>query len=146
MKIAVTGTFDPITNGHMEIINAARMVFKEVTVLLLINPDKQCHFSLSERIGMCKEAVSGMSGVKVDSSDGMAVDYCREHDIRFIMRGIRGERDYNYELEMAKYNFEHGKIMTLFATSENPHITSGLVREMFEKNQDVSELVPVRIK
>ena len=135
-KCLITGTFDPITLGHENIIKRALTVFDEVAVALLINPDKETTFSVEERIRMVR-AVFG-DKVEVFFHSGMAVDAAKESGADVLVRGIRGPQDLPYEEEMARYNREHGmETVFFFADSDLSEVTSTAAREAIGKDEDL---------
>ena len=105
MRIAVyPGSFDPITNGHLDVLKRALGVFDEVILLLAVNPTKKSVFSVEERLDMMKEATKGMKGVHVDYYPGLTVDYCRSHQAKHLIRGLRAVTDFEYEFQLAAAN------------------------------------------
>lgn len=108
MKVYFTGTFDPPTIGHLNIVERASGLFDEVVVLMLINPDKKTRYTVNQRLEMLKILTSDFANVTFDFSEGFAVDYVKSHGGGVLLRGIRGVEDLAYETEMAKYNVEHG--------------------------------------
>ena len=146
MKRAIyPGSFDPITNGHLDILNRALSVFDEVIVLVAINPNKHSNFSVSERVEMIKEATKDMKGVKVDSFQGLTVEYAKKHDIRHLIRGLRAVTDFEYEFQLASANeFADKDIDMVFfmARGDKTFISSSAIMELARNNIDVSNLVP----
>lgn len=96
-RIVFQGTFDPFTNGHLAVVRAARAVFDEVIILLLVNPDKKPLFSLEKRKAMIEASVKDMPGVSVDHFDGLLVDYLKAHELSACVRGVRNSTDFDYE-------------------------------------------------
>ena len=138
------GTFDPVTNGHLDIIGRASETFETVVVGALENPSKQPMFSLEERVAMLKEACSGMSNVTVVSFRGLLVDLARAHGDAVIVKGLRAISDYEYEIQMAQMNHRLAGVETLFM-STSPRwsfLSSSLVKEVARLGGDVSGLVP----
>ena len=137
------GSFDPVTNGHLDIIERACRLYDEVTVAVLVNPNKSGLFTIPERIELLREAISS-DNVVVDSFQGLLVDYCRDRDIQVIVKGLRAVSDFDYELQMAQMNHGLSGIETLFMTT-NPlysFLSSSLVKEVAKYGGDVSRLVP----
>ena len=119
MKRAVyTGSFDPVTNGHMDIIRRASEIFDVLIVSILNNKEKTPLFSVEERVKILEEATKDLPNVQIDSFSGLLVDYAREKDLHVIVRGLRAITDFEYELQMAQTNrmLSHGKIDTVFLT------------------------------
>ncbi len=144
-KIAVTGTFDPFTKGHKDLVIKALEDFDLVYVVVLNNPDKKAVYSLDDRLEMIKLSLAEFGDrVIVDYYDGLTVDYCNKNGIKYILRGIRDDRDFAYEREMAKYNQENGGIETLFMNALN-NISSTKVRENVLKEESVTDLVEEEI-
>jgi len=142
------GTFDPVTNGHLDIIGRASETFKSVVVGALENPSKQPMFSLEERVAMLKEACSGMPNVTVVSFRGLLVDLARTHDDAVIVKGLRAISDYEYEIQMAQMNHRLAGVETLFM-STSPRwsfLSSSLVKEVARLGGDVSGLVPDHVR
>jgi len=142
------GTFDPVTNGHLDIIGRASETFETVVVGALENPSKQPMFSLEERVAMLKEACSGMPNVTVVSFRGLLVDLARAHGDAVIVKGLRAISDYEYEIQMAQMNHRLAGVETLFM-STSPRwsfLSSSLVKEVARLGGDVSGLVPEHVR
>lgn len=138
------GSFDPPTNGHLDIVGRVAAVFDEVVVLVAINPAKQGLFTVDERIAMLTEIAAPFGNVRVDSFEGLLVDYCRANDARAIVKGLRGPGDFEYELQMAQMNHQLSGVDTLFMAT-NPGISfvaSSLVKEVAKLGGDVEHLLP----
>ena len=144
-KIAVyPGSFDPITNGHLDILKRALDIFDEVIVLVAINASKKSRFSVEERKAMIKEAVNDPR-VKVDSYDGLTVRYAKEHGAKHLIRGLRAVTDFEYEFQLASANdFADSSIDSVFLMSKNDKsfINSSMIIELHKQGVDVSDLVP----
>ncbi len=142
------GTFDPVTNGHLDIIGRASETFESVVVGALENPSKQPMFSLEERVAMLKEACSGMPNITVVSFRGLLVDLARSQADAVIVKGLRAISDYEYEIQMAQMNHRLAGVETLFM-STSPRwsfLSSSLVKEVARLGGDVSGLVPDHVK
>jgi pantetheine-phosphate adenylyltransferase len=138
------GTYDPVTNGHLDIVARASTCFDRVVVAVLVNPAKQPLFTLEERVAMLKEATVGMRTVEVDTFSGLLVDYARAHDVTAIVKGLRAVSDFDYELQMAQMNYRLAGVETMFMTT-NPtwsYLSSSLVKDVARHGGDVSGLVP----
>ena len=149
MTRAVTpGSYDPVTNGHLDIIGRAAHLFDEVVVAVLINKTKRTLFSVEERIEMLREVTAQWPNVRVDSWHGLLVDYCRENDIKAIVKGLRAVSDYDYELQMAQMNHQLTGVDTLFmpTTPAYSFVASSLVKEVATYGGDVSSLLPKSIE
>ena len=138
------GTFDPVTNGHLDIIERAGQRFDAVVVAVLDNPGKQPLFSVDERVAMLKEATTGLDNVDVESFSGLLVEYARRRGSDVIVKGLRAVTDFEYEIQMAQMNRRLTGMETLFMTTDPTwsFLSSSLVREVARFGGDVSELVP----
>ena len=149
MKKAVCpGSFDPITNGHIDIIKRAAELFDEVTVLVVTNPDKKCVFSPEERCLLIEKAVEGIEGVKVDSFSGLLADYVKQNGISAIVKGIRSSSDFEYEFQMALANRSlapNAETVFITADPQNMYVSSSLIRQIAGFGGDVSDFVPKNI-
>ena len=141
------GSFDPITNGHLDIIKRASAHFDEVVVAVFINSTKQSMFSVEERIDMIKETTKNLPNIKVDSWSGLTVDYCKKNGIDVITKGLRAVSDFDYELQQAQVNLQAG-IDTMFMATDPAHsfLSSSLVKELAKYNGDISNMVPPTVK
>ena len=138
------GSFDPPTNGHVDILGRAASLFDEIVVAVLVNKSKKSLFTVEERIAMLGEIVTPYPNVKVDSFHGLLVDYCREHDVRAIVKGLRAVTDFDYELQMAQMNQQLSGVDTLFMSTspEWSFVASSLVKEVATFGGDVAHLLP----
>lgn len=145
MRVAVyPGSFDPITNGHLDILNRALEIFDKVIILIAVNPNKKSRFSVEERIAMIKEAVDNPN-VEVDSYQGLTVEYAKAHGAKHLIRGLRAVTDFEYEFQLATANdFIDSSIDSVFLMSKNDKsfINSSMIVELHNQGQDVSSLVP----
>ncbi|MGH3494309.1 MAG: pantetheine-phosphate adenylyltransferase [Sciscionella sp.] len=138
------GSYDPVTNGHLDIIARAAGLFDEVVVAVLINKNKETLFSVDERMSMVAEIAEPFDNVRVDSWYGLLVDYCSQHDIQAIVKGLRAVSDFDYELQMAQMNQQLSGVDTLFMPT-NPlysFLSSSLVKEVATHGGDVAHLLP----
>ena len=143
-RVVCPGSFDPVTNGHLDIISRASRLYDEVVVAVLINKTKTGLFTIDERLEMLSEVTKEYGNVKVDSFHGLLVDFCRQNDIPVIVKGLRAVSDYEYELQMAQMNHRLAGVETLFM-STNPlysFLSSSLMKEVAKWGGDVSGLVP----
>ena len=138
------GSFDPVTNGHLDIIARTAPLFDEVVVAVLVNKSKKGLFAVEERMEMLAAAASPHPNVRVDSFDGLLVDYCRSHDVSAIVKGVRAASDVEYELQMAQMNHALTGVETLFMPTapEFSFIKSSLVKEVAAYGGDVAHLLP----
>lgn len=139
------GSFDPPTNGHLDLVERGSKIFDELVVAILRNPDKQPLFSLNERRKMLEELTSGFSNVSVDTFDGLTVDYARRVNASAVLRGIRALSDYEYELQMALMNRKLApSLETVFMmpAEQYSYLSSRLVREVARLGGSIKGLVP----
>jgi pantetheine-phosphate adenylyltransferase len=138
------GSFDPVTNGHVDVIQRAAGLYDELVVAVLVNPGKAGFFPVGERMDLLREAVADLPNVTVDSFEGLLVDYCRGHALPVIVKGLRAVSDFEYELQMAQMNRELAGIETLFVPTapQVGHLSSSLVKQIATFGGDVSRFVP----
>ena len=139
------GSFDPITNGHLDLIERARQIFGELIVAILTNPDKTPLFTVRERVEMLQEATREMPNVAVETFGGLLVDFAKQKKAGIILRGIRAFTDYEYELQMAIMNRKlEPSLETVFLVPAEAYnyVSSRLVREIFQNGGSVRDLVP----
>ncbi|MBO5289719.1 MAG: pantetheine-phosphate adenylyltransferase [Spirochaetales bacterium] len=150
-KVVYPGTFDPLTYGHLDIIQRAANMFGNVTVLLAQNLSKNTYFTLEERTQMIKEAIAEMhleDKVKIASYQGLLVEYCKENNITVIIRGIRPLVDFEYEFEMAMTNRElSNNIETVFILTDQKYfyLRSSLIKDLATLGGDISNKVPPNV-
>jgi pantetheine-phosphate adenylyltransferase len=138
------GSFDPVTNGHLDIIERTAGLFDEIVVAVLINETKRGLFSVDERMDMLREVTAHLPNVTVASFHGLLVDFCREQHVHAIVKGLRAVTDFDYELQMAQMNQRLSGVDTLFM-STNPEysfLSSSLVKEVAKFGGDVAHLLP----
>ena len=138
------GSFDPVTLGHLDIVERASAIYDEVTVAVLVNKKKSSLFTVEERMDLLAQVTAAYGNVKVDSFHGLLVDYCRTRQIPVIVKGLRAISDFDYELQMAQMNHGLAGVETMFMTT-NPlfsFLSSSLVKEVATYGGDVSGLVP----
>ena len=149
MRVAVIpGSFDPITNGHMDIILRAKELFDRVVVLVAANAEKNPSFTPEERVLLIEKALKGYDNVIVDCFDGLLVDYVRQVKACAIVKGLRAMSDFEYEFQMALYNKKlYPEAETLFMTTstENLYLSSSGVKSIARYGRDVSDFVPEAI-
>jgi len=146
-KAVCPGSFDPITNGHIDVIERASGLFDEVVIAVLVNSAKSGLFSIEERIAMAKAAIAHIPNARVDTWSGLLVDYCRTNGISAIVKGLRAVSDFDYELQMAQMNLQLKGIDTLLMATKPAYsfLSSSLVREIARYGGDVSALVPAGV-
>ena len=138
------GSFDPVTLGHLDIVERASKIYDEVVVAVLVNKKKSSLFTVEERMELLREVTADYGNVTVDSFYGLLVDYCGTQQIPVIVKGLRAISDFDYELQMAQMNHGLAGVETMFMTT-NPlysFLSSSLVKEVAAHGGDVSNLVP----
>jgi pantetheine-phosphate adenylyltransferase len=138
------GSFDPVTNGHLDVIGRASRLYDEVLVAVLVNPNKAGLFALEDRIAMLHECVEDYGNVRVSSFEGLLVDFCRDNEAAVIVKGLRAVSDFDYELQMSQMNLGLAGVETLFMAT-NPlysFLSSSLVKDVARWGGDVSDHVP----
>ena len=138
------GSFDPVTNGHLDIISRASKLFDEVVVAVGVNKSKNRLFSAEERMQMLRDVCGGYGNVQVDGFDGLLTTFCLEHEVAAIVKGLRAVSDFDYELQMAQMNASLTDVETVFVPTspEWSFLASSLVKEVASYGGDVSALVP----
>lgn len=142
------GSFDPVTNGHLDIVGRAARLYDEVVVAVLVNKNKSSLFTVAERMDMLAEVTADYPNVRVDSFYGLLVHYCRSNDIPVVVKGLRAVSDFDYELQMAQMNFGLANVETMFIAT-NPlysFLSSSLVKEVATYGGDVDNLVPPHVR
>jgi pantetheine-phosphate adenylyltransferase len=142
------GTFDPITNGHLSIVNRALKIFDKLVIAILNNPKKVPLFSLDERIYMIKEAFKGRPDIEVDSFDGLLVDYVVKKKSNVILRGLRALSDFEYEFQMALINRKLNRdVQSIFLMTDYKwfYTSSTIIKEAASLGGDISGLVPALV-
>ena len=145
MKILYTGTFDPLTNGHLDLIERAEMIFGEVIVGVLENSSKNPTFTLEKRINQIKNSVNKLSNVEVISFHGLTVDCAKQLNANLILRGLRAMSDFEYELQISHTNRTLNKeIETIFLSTDTnfSFLSSSLVKEVAKFNGEIKHMVP----
>ncbi|MCX7975402.1 MAG: pantetheine-phosphate adenylyltransferase [Candidatus Aminicenantes bacterium] len=143
------GSFDPITNGHLDIIQRGLKIFKEIIVAVLENPKKESLFSTAERVAMIKEIFASEPKVKVKSFDGLLVDFARKNKARIVIRGLRAVSDFEYEFQMALMNRKlYPELETLFMMPSLNYtfLSSRLVKEIYMLGGCIKGLVPETVE
>ena len=143
-RVVCPGSFDPVTNGHLDIIGRASGLYDEVVVAVLINVTKHSLFTVDERVEMLTEVTARYGNVKIDRFHGLLVDFCAANGITAVIKGLRAVSDFEYEMQMAQMNYRLAEIETLFIAA-NPvysFLRSSLVKEICRYGGDVTTLVP----
>jgi pantetheine-phosphate adenylyltransferase len=147
-RVVCPGSFDPVTNGHLDIIGRAALLYDEVIVAVGVNVSKNRLFSDAERVEMLREVTSRYPNVRIERMEGLLVDFCGTHGIAAAVKGLRAVSDFEYEMQMAQMNYRMAKVETLFMTT-NPlysFLSSSLVKELATYGGDVSGLVPETVQ
>lgn len=141
------GSFDPVTLGHVDILERAAAQFDEVVAAVLVNPAKSGMFSLEERLAMIAEATAHLPNVRAESGRGLVVDFVRERGLTAIVKGLRTGTDFEYELQMAQMNKHISGVDTFFVatTPRYSFVSSSLAKEVAALGGDVSDLLPVSV-
>jgi pantetheine-phosphate adenylyltransferase len=143
-RVVCPGSFDPVTNGHLDVISRAANLHDEVVVAVFRNTSKTPLFTIEERVELLREATSKIPNVRIDKFEGLIVDYCKANDISAIVKGLRAVTDFDYEMQMAQMNYNQAGVETLFVIT-NPlwaFLSSSLVKDFARFGGDVSGLVP----
>ena len=143
-RVVCPGSFDPVTNGHLDIIERAAHLFDEVIVVVLVNESKQGLFSIEQRIELIRRSTPKLKNVSVDAFSGLLVDYCAQNGVDAIAKGLRAVSDFDYELQMAQMNGNLTGVDTVFIPTAPDYmfIASSLVKEVAKHGGDVAGLVP----
>jgi len=141
------GSFDPVTNGHLDVFERASAMYDNVTIAVLTNSSKSALFTIEERMNFIADACSAWTNINVVSFQGLLVDFCKQNDISIIVKGLRAVSDFDYELQMAQMNYRLAKIETSFIATnpEYGYLSSSLIKEISRHGGDVSGLVPEKV-
>ena len=148
-KALYTGSFDPLTNGHFNIIERAAKLYDELTIGIIVNPSKRSMFSLEERVDMIRETVRELDNVKVDCFSGLLADYVNENGLNVVVRGLRAAMDFEYEIQMAHMNARlfNEMVETVFLMTDPKYsfISSSMMKEVHSLGGSIEGLVPDEI-
>jgi pantetheine-phosphate adenylyltransferase len=138
------GSFDPVTNGHLDIIGRSSRLFDEVVVAVLVNESKQGLFTIAERLDMLTEVLKPYENVRIESFQGLLVDFCQAQHASVVVKGLRAVSDFDYELQMAQMNIGLAGVETLFMPTNPQHsfLSSSLVKDVAKWGGDVTPHVP----
>jgi len=142
------GTFDPVTKGHVDLIERASQIFSKVIVAVAKNPTKKPLFSVDERLGMVQDATKGIKGVEVESFDGLVIEYARQKGVNVLIRGLRMISDFEYEFQMALTNrrlAQNIETVFLMPSEQYSYLSSTLLKEAASLGADVSSFVPEHV-
>lgn len=145
MKVSIyPGSFDPITYGHIDIIERASKISDKLIVAVLNNPEKKSLFNVSDRVDMIKDAIKPFKNVEVDSFEGLLVDFAKNKNANIIIRGLRAVTDFEYELQLAQTNRElYNKVDTVFLVTsiQYSYLSSSIVKQVAKENGDIQKFV-----
>ena len=146
-KAVFTGSFDPLTNGHLDVINRAAKIYDQLVVAIGINTGKTPMFSAEEKLELIKANTSNLNNVEIKIMPGLAVDFLKAEKFDVFVRGLRNVYDYEFERDIAELNYQLGEVETtlLFARPENQNISSTQLKEVAEFGGDISKMVPANI-
>ena len=146
MRIAVyPGSFDPFTNGHLDILERSLRLFDEVVVAVLINPNKSCLIQSSERVRMIKDSIGDRPGVRVDQFNGLLIDFCHKMNATAVIRGLRAVSDYEYEVQLSTINRQLApdlETVFLMSSPQYSFLSSSIVKEIARYGGPIANLVP----
>ncbi|KGG81130.1 pantetheine-phosphate adenylyltransferase [Caloranaerobacter azorensis] len=149
MVVVYPGSFDPVTNGHLDIIERCSKKFEKVIVAVLNNPSKKPMFTVEERVELLRAVTKGYENVEVDSFSGLLVEYVKKKNVSFIIKGLRAVSDFEYEMQMAMMNRAlDNSVETLFLMTNSKYsfLSSSLVKEVAKLNGDISDIVPKEVE
>ena len=147
--VVYPGSFDPVTNGHLDIIKRAAQVFEQVIVAVFHNPQKKPLFSMEERVELLKEVTKGLDGVSIDYFTGLTIDYVKSREAIAIIRGLRAISDFEGEFQMASLNKQlDGEVETIFFMTDTKYayLSSSVVKEVAQFGGNIEELVSASVK
>lgn len=146
-KAVCPGSFDPVTNGHIDVFERAAKQFDELTIAVFINAAKQSMFTIDERVELLRAATAHIPNIKIDSFTGLVVEFCTNNEIPVIVRGLRAVTDFEYELQLAQANYTLAGVETMFVSTSPTYgyVSSSLVKEIARHGGDVSGFVPANV-
>ncbi|MCH1525496.1 pantetheine-phosphate adenylyltransferase [Candidatus Actinomarina] len=147
MKVLIPGSFDPPTNGHIDVISRCAKVFDEVLVGVIVNPSKKSLLSTETRELMLNEILSETTNITIKTFEGLLVDFAKDNDVKAIVKGLRAMTDFDYEFQMAQMNSNLADFETIFipASPEYGYVSSSMVKEIDSYGGDISKLVPQNV-
>ena len=147
MKVLIPGSFDPPTNGHIDVISRCAKVFDEVLVGVIVNPSKKSLLSTETRELMLNEILSETTNITIKTFEGLLVDFAKDNDVKALVKGLRAMTDFDYEFQMAQMNSNLADFETIFipASPEYGYVSSSMVKEIDSYGGDISKLVPQNV-
>ena len=145
VKAVFAGSFDPPTNGHLDIIKRTSTLFEKIDVVVSVNPDKKYMFTQDERLSMLKELLKDMENISVHAYEGLIVNYAKQNNAKVLIRGVRSSNDFSYEFELASMNQNlNPEIETVFLQSREKYaiVKSSSIKELAKFGGDISRMVP----
>lgn len=147
-RVVVPGSFDPVTNGHVDVFQRAADLADEVVVGVLTNSNKQGLFSIDERVDLLQAVTKDIKNIRIETFKGLLVDFCHAQSAQAIVKGLRAVSDFDYELQMSQMNYQSGGIDTLFIATNPNHsfLSSSLVKEFASLGGNISQWVPLAVE
>ena len=149
IKAVYPGSFDPLSNGHLDIINRAAKILDELHIIVSINKSKKNTFTIEERVNMIKLVTKHLPNVHVTSYEGLVVNYCKENGIKILIRGLRNYQDYEAEFSLYQFNRDidsNVETMLMMPTNKHIFVSSSAIKELVSFDADISNYVPAEIK
>lgn len=149
IKAVYPGSFDPLSNGHLDIINRAAKILDELHIIVSVNKSKKNTFTIEERVNMIKLVTKHLPNVYVSSYEGLVVNYCKENGIKILIRGLRNYQDYEAEFSLYQFNLDidsNVETMLMMPTNKHIFVSSSAIKELVSFDADISNYVPAEIK
>lgn len=149
IKAVYPGSFDPLSNGHLDIINRAAKILDELHIIVSVNKSKKNTFTIEERVNMIKLVTKHLPNVYVTSYEGLVVNYCKENGIKILIRGLRNYQDYEAEFSLYQFNRDidsNVETMLMMPTNKHIFVSSSAIKELVSFDADISNYVPAEIK
>lgn len=149
IKAVYPGSFDPLSNGHLDIINRAAKILDELHIIVSVNKSKKNTFTIEERVNMIKLVTKHLPNVYVSSYEGLVVNYCKENGIKILIRGLRNYQDYEAEFSLYQFNRDidsNVETMLMMPTNKHIFVSSSAIKELVSFDADISNYVPAEIK
>ena len=149
IKAVYPGSFEPLSNGHLDIINRAAKILDELHIIVSVNKSKKNTFTIEERVNMIKLVTKHLPNVYVTSYEGLVVNYCKENGIKILIRGLRNYQDYEAEFSLYQFNRDidsNVETMLMMPTNKHIFVSSSAIKELVSFDADISNYVPAEIK